>query len=60
MSEMRKFVFVFTGPVVGEKDGAPYDDTMSALTKLAKMFGWQAVESHCVPLTATVQIGDKK
>jgi hypothetical protein len=56
-SDMRKFVFVFTGPAVDER-GIPYDDTMSTLTKLGKLFGWQAVESHCVPLDAPIRVGD--
>ena len=59
MSEMRKFVFVFTGPAVDET-GMRCEDVMLALTRLAKRtFKWQTVESHCVPSTATIQIGGK-
>jgi len=57
--ERRKFVFVFTGPVVDEK-GIRCEDIMSGLTGLAKFtFGWKVEESHCVPTTATIQIGGK-
>ena len=57
MSEMRKFVFVFTGPAI-DKGGVPCEDNMSALTKLAEIFGWQTTESHCVLLGASVRVGD--
>jgi hypothetical protein len=57
---MRKFVFVFTGPTVCEKDAIPCEDFVLGLTKFAELvFRWQSVESHCVPLDTTVQIGDK-
>jgi hypothetical protein len=59
MSEMRKFVFVFTGPAVDEK-GIRCEDVMLGLTRLAeRTFGWRTLESHSVLLTATVQISDK-
>jgi hypothetical protein len=57
---MQKKVFLmFTGPAV-IKGEISCEDAVLALTKFAEqVFGWQTVASHCVPLIATVQTGDK-
>ena len=58
-SEMRKFVFVFTGPTVDET-GLRCEDAMLGLTRFTEnTFHWRTLESHCVPLDTPVQIGGK-
>jgi len=58
-SEIRKFVFVFTGPAVDER-GAGYQDLMKIIEGIGRVTcKWKLEESHCIPTTATVQISDK-
>ena len=57
--ERRKFVFVFTGPVVN-REGKACEESMRLVGLFAdRIQGWTLEESHNVPLTATIQIGGK-
>ena len=58
MSGMRKFVFVFSGPVVTEK-GIGYSSLMKRVESFTQIScNWKVEESHCVPLDTPVRVGD--
>ena len=57
--ERRKFVFVFTGPIVTES-GTGYHDLMKIIEGMGRVTcKWKLEASHCVPLDTPVRVGDE-
>jgi len=54
--DRRKFIFAFSGPAVSE-NGHDYPGMLEFFAQ--KYLKWKLEESHCVPTTATIQIGGK-